>query len=462
MSKSLYLTRTAESRAQAFRRAELLGALSYALDLTEGQPQGHCIRCCWIGTRIGEVLNLPADMLGDLYYTLLLKDLGCSSNAARICELYLADDISFKRDFKTIDGSLSSALRFVFKKTGLESGLSERIRAIVNILQNGGEISRSLIETRCHRGADIAARMRFSEAVQNGILSLDEHWDGSGKPEGLKAQEIPVIANIALLAQVIDIFHTENGVAAALREAGARAGDWFDPALVEAFLQAQSDPEFWPALVAPDIEARVFAMQPGLTSEVVDEDYLDDVAAAFSDVVDAKSPFTADHSNRVTLYTDMIAEELGLDAAHRRWLRRAALLHDLGKLGVSNQVLDKPGKPDEAEWTSIRRHPVQSEAILARVAAFADIAPVAAAHHERLDGKGYPYGLAGDEICLEARILTVADVFDALSAERPYRAAMPISKALSILDADAGSAFDPACIAALKSGLAKLNAEMAA
>jgi putative nucleotidyltransferase with HDIG domain len=304
--------------------------------------------------------------------------------------------------------------------------------------------------------------MRFSEAVQNGILSLDEHWDGSGKPQGLKAQEIPVIANIALLAQVIDIFHTENGVAAALREAEARAGDWFDPALVEAFLRAQSDPEFWPALVAPDIEARVFAMQPGLTSEVVDEDYLDDVAAAFSDVVDAKSPFTADHSNRVTLYTDMIAEELGLDAAHRRWLRRAALLHDLGKLGVSNQVLDKPGKPDEAEWESIRRHPVQSEAILARVAAFADIAPVAAAHHERLDGKGYPYGLAGDEICLEARILTVADVFDALSAERPYRAAMPISKALSILDADAGSAFDPACIAALKSGLAKLNAEMAA
>ena len=462
MSKSLYLTRNAESRPRAFGRAELLGALSYALDLTEGQPQGHCIRCCWIGTRIGEVLNLPADMLGDLYYTLLLKDLGCSSNAARICELYLADDISFKRDFKIIDGSLSSALRFVFAKTGLESGLSERIRAIVNILQNGGEISHSLIETRCHRGADIAARMRFSEAVQNGILSLDEHWDGSGKPEGLKAHDIPVISNIALLAQVIDIFHTENGVTAALREAAARAGDWFDPALVDAFLQAQSDPDFWSALVSPDIEARVFAMRPGLASEMVDEDYLDEVAAAFSDVVDAKSPFTADHSNRVTFYTDMIAEELGLDAGHRRWLRRAALLHDLGKLGVSNQVLDKPGKPDEAEWASIRRHPVQSEAILARVAAFADIAPVAAAHHERLDGKGYPYGLSGDEICLEARILTVADVFDALSAERPYRAAMPISRALSILDADAGSAFDPVCIAALKSGLARLNAGMAA
>ncbi|MDZ7603179.1 MAG: HD-GYP domain-containing protein [Hoeflea sp.] len=462
MSSSLYLTLARANRPATFRLADLLGALSHALDMTEGQPEGHCIRCAWIGARVGEALGLPDQELKDLYFTLLLKDLGCSSNAARICELYLADDISFKRDFKTIDGSLSSALRFVFARTGLESGLSERIRAIVNILQNGGEISRSLIETRCHRGADIAARMRFSEAVQDGIRSLDEHWDGSGKPEGLKGAEIPLNSRIALMAQVIDVFRTESGPAAALREIEARSGAWFDPALVAAFVTAQSDPDFWSALASPGLGARVFAMKPALQSEPVDEDYLDDIAAAFSDVVDAKSPFTADHSNRVTLYTDMIAEEMGLGPAHRRWLRRAALLHDLGKLGVSNQVLDKPGKPDEGEWTSIRRHPALSEAILNRAEAFADIAPVAAAHHARLDGKGYPYGLKGDEICLEARILTVADVFDALSAERPYRGAMPISKALAILDADAGTAFDPACIQALKSGLARLNAEVAA
>lgn len=460
MSKSLYLS--SGNRPQTFKLAELLGALSYALDLTEGQPAGHCLRCCWIGTRIGEALELSDETLRDLYYTLLLKDLGCSSNAARICELYLADDISFKRDFKTIDGSLSSALRFVFARTGLESGLSERIRAIVNILQNGGEISRSLIETRCHRGADIAARMRFSQAVQDGIRSLDEHWDGSGKPDGRKADAIPLISGIALLSQVIDIFHTETGADAARREAAARAGKWFDPELVAAFMAAQADPDFWATLAAPELEARVFAMKPARQSEPIEEDYLDDIAAAFADVVDAKSPYTADHSNRVTLYTDMIAEELGLSDPHRRWLRRAALLHDLGKLGVSNQVLDKPGKLDAAEWAAIKSHPAHSETILRRVSAFSDIAPVAAAHHERLDGKGYPHGLTGDDICLEARILTVADVFDALSAERPYRAAMPIANALAILDADAGAAFDPICIAALKSGLAKLNATVAA
>jgi len=462
MSASLYLTQAADNRPHTFKLAELLGALSHALDLTEGQPAGHCIRCCFIGTRIGEALNLSDEALKDLYYTLLLKDLGCSSNAARICELYLADDIAFKRDFKTIDTSLSAALRFVFAKTGLESGLSERIRALINIVQNGGKIAREMMQTRCHRGADIAGRMRFSQTVQDGILSLDEHWDGSGQPQGLKRHQIPAIANIALLAQVIDVFHAETGPEAALGEAIARSGVWFDPALVTAFISAQKNPDFWPALSSPDLEAQVFAMKPALQSGAVDEDYLDDIAAAFADVVDAKSPFTADHSNRVTLYTDIIAEELGLSADHRRWLRRAALLHDLGKLAISNQILDKPGKLDAAEWAAIKSHPGHSEAILARVAAFADIAPIAASHHERLDGKGYPHGLGGDEICLEARILTVADVFDALTAERPYRAAMPIAKALAILDSDANSAFDPACITALKSGMAKLGDIVAA
>lgn len=442
--------------------SSLLGALSFALDLTEGQPQGHCLRSCWIGAHIGMALGLDDAAMTELRYTILLKDLGCSSNAARICELYLTDDISFKRDFKTVDGSLSAALRFVFRKTGLESGLSERIRAIVNILQNGGEISKSLIETRCHRGADIAAKMRFSVAVQDGIRSLDEHWNGGGKPDGLSGDAIPLNANIALLAQVVDVFHHEQGRAAALAEVKARSGNWFKPDLVEAFLRAQSEPEFWSVLASSELETRVFAMAEGHEQDVIDDDYLDDIAAAFSDIVDAKSPFTADHSNRVTLYTDMIAEELGLSAPHRRWLRRAALLHDIGKLAVSNQILDKPDKLNDQEWISVRSHPLLSQKILERAAAFADIAPVAGAHHERLDGKGYPYGLAGNEICLEARILTVADVFDALSAERPYRGAMPIAKALAILDKDIDVAFDPACVAALKRGLRKLEADTVA
>lgn len=456
-ANSLYRASSAQRAPQALRLGALLGALSYALDMTEGQPAGHCIRCCWIGTRIGQVLGLTGAVFEDLYFTLLLKDLGCSSNAARICELYVADDITFKRDFKVIDGSLTAALRFVFTKTGLGAGLSERLRATVNILRNGGEISRELIETRCHRGADIAAKMRFSAAVQQGIRSLDEHWDGAGKPVGLSGPDVPQISNIALMAQVTDIFNSANGPQAALAEVAGRSGSWFDPALVAALNQAARAPGFWTGLNDPDLETRVFADDPSRTSQTVDEDYLDEIASAFSDVVDAKSPFTADHSSRVTLYTDMIAEELGLPADHRRWLRRAALLHDLGKLAVSNQILDKPGRPDPAEWAVIRSHPAHSRTILERVEAFRDIAPIAGAHHEKLDGTGYPNGIGGAALCLEARILTVADVFDALSADRPYRAAMPIKEALGIMAGDVGKSFDPACFAALERGLGRLT-----
>jgi HD-GYP domain-containing protein (c-di-GMP phosphodiesterase class II) len=440
------------------RLSELIGALSHALDLTEGQPPGHCVRSCWVGVHVGKALGIDPRAMADLYYTLLLKDLGCSSNAARICSLYLADDIRFKRDFKTIDGSLAAALRFVFAHTGLESGLAERMRALVNILQNGGEIAREMIETRCHRGADIAAKMRFSTRVQDGIRSLDEHWNGAGQPLGLTGDAIPVNASIALLAQVVDVFHTERGRTAAVAEARARSGSWFAPEIVTAFLQAQAAPGFWEVLGSEAVTAHVLELDPAVDGAPVDDTYLDEIASAFADIVDAKSSFTADHSRRVTLYADMIAEEFGFGPDHRRWLRRAGLLHDIGKLAVSNQVLDKPGRPDEAEWQAIRMHPVHGEEILARVSAFRDIAPLAGGHHERLDGRGYPRGLKGDEICLETRILTVADVFDALTADRPYRAAMPIAEAFAILDKDTGAAFDADCVAALKRAHARLGA----
>jgi putative nucleotidyltransferase with HDIG domain len=456
------LTRIDFSIAREVRLAELLGALTHALDITEGQPEGHCLRCCWIGLQIAEEIGLSEQQTWDLYYTILLKDLGCSSNAARICELYLVDDLSFKQDFKLINGSLPQALRFVLSHTGLKSGLAERFRAIINIFQNGGEISRELIETRCQRGADIALKMRFSEGVAEGIRSLDEHWDGSGKPEGLDGANIPLYSRIALLAQVVDVFQKAADEDAARKEVQNRAGTWFDPELAAAFHRVSSRPSFWDALNGPDLGDFITELEPGQGALVVDEDYLDDIAEGFAQVVDSKSPYTKGHSERVTLFTDLIAEELGLSVEHRRWLKRAALLHDIGKLGVSNTILDKPGKLDADEWVAMKNHAAQTETILSRISAFRQMAPIAAAHHEKLNGVGYPKGLKGDEIMLESRILAVADIFDALTADRPYRAAMPLAKALDIMAADVGTAIDGACFAALKRALVKINASLAA
>ena len=167
----------------ALKLSELIGSLSYALDITEGQPAGHCVRCCWIGMHIGRQAGLPEDQLWELYYTLLLKDLGCSSNAARICELYLTDDLDFKRDFKTVGDSLPQVLGFVLKHTGLKAGLAERFRSVMTILRDGPEIARELVATRCQRGAEIARLLRFPQGVADGIYSLDEHFNGNGKPD---------------------------------------------------------------------------------------------------------------------------------------------------------------------------------------------------------------------------------------------------------------------------------------
>lgn len=437
--------------------SELISALSHALDITEGQPEGHCIRCCWIGMHIGREIHLPENQLWDLYYTLLLKDLGCSSNAARICELYLTDDLQFKRDFKTVGDSLPQVLHFVLKHTGLKAGLAERFRSVLTILRDGRDIAQELIATRCQRGAEIARLLRFSEDVAMGIYSLDEHFNGQGRPEGLRAETIPIFSRIALLSQVIDVFQIADGAQAALDEIRERSGVWFDPLLVDAFERVAKNEDFWRDLQSSDITEKVVALEPTSKEVPLDDDYLDDIAAAFGQVVDSKSPYTSGHSARVALYTDMIAEALELSPERRRWLKRGALLHDVGKLGVSNSVLDKAGKLDISEWDEVKMHASYTETILSRIEVFSELAKVAAAHHEKLDGTGYPKGLNADQICLETRIITTADIFDAITAERPYRGAIPIPRTLEMMAENLHTSIDERCFEALKIAIAKLE-----
>jgi len=227
---------------------------------------------------------------------------------------------------------------------------------------------------------------------------------------------------------------------------------------VAALERAAARPGFWETLAAPGLDAAVQALEPGRSHLPLGDDYLDDIAAAFGQVVDSKSPYTSGHSARVAGCVDGIAQRLGLGPQRRRWLRRGALLHDVGKLGVSNAVLDKPGKLDAAEWDAVRRHAAYTEDILSRIGAFAELAQVAAAHHGRLDGGGYPRGLREGQIELETRIITAADIFDAISAERPYRGAVPVAQTLEIMAGSVGTAIDPLCFEALKDALAERRA----
>ena len=435
------------------RLSELMSAFSYALDITEGQPEGHCMRACWVGLHIGREAGLSTQQLRELYYTILLKDLGCSSNAARIFELYMSDDRQFKHDYMSMGDSLPEALAFVLSHAGVQAPLAQRFKGILKIVAGGERLACELVTTRCQRGAEIARLLRFPESVAAGIYGLDEHFNGKGRPHRVRGESIPLYSRIALLAQVVDVFHTSGGRTAAMAEVKRRNGRWFDPRLVQAFETVAQSDALWDGLRDPQLERAVADLAQAEHELPVDDDYLDDIAAAFGQVVDAKSPYTSGHSARVAHYTDLIADGLGLSAERRRWLRRGALLHDVGKLGVSNSVLDKPGALDRDEWSAVKLHAAYSERILSRVGAFAELATIAGAHHERLDGTGYPRGLGADDIALETRIITTADIFDAITAERPYRAAIPVPQALAMMAKTVGTALDPDCFAALERAL---------
>jgi putative nucleotidyltransferase with HDIG domain len=206
---------------------------------------------------------------------------------------------------------------------------------------------------------------------------------------------------------------------------------------------------FWASLQAPDVNA----LEPADHVVRADDARLDSVAEAFAGIVDAKSPYTARHCAGVAEIAEGVASTMGLDEATRRLLRRAALLHDVGKLGVSNLILDKPGPLDDREWQAVRRHPRLSLVILRAVPALADVALLSSTHHERLDGSGYPYGLTASELGLPDRVLQVADVADALNSERPYREALAPDEVLAIMRYDAGKRLDADAFAALEAWL---------
>lgn len=413
--------------------SEVLSALSYALDLTEGQPMGHTVRTCLIGMRLAEEVGLSVEERSALYYALLLKDAGCSSNAAKMTALFGSDDRVVKPYMKTVDWHRRWLLA---GRTALAVGRGRSLAEKVGYLRGLGrqkDVTKDLIAIRCERGAEIARQLGFPASTSDAIRSLDEHWNGLGYSEGLRGSDIPLLARIANLSQTIEAFHNEGGVDSALRVAKTRRATWFDPKLVDTVLKWRKDSGWWKSLRDSDANEAVLSQEPGKSIRLVDEDGLDTICHAFAEIIDAKSPYTFRHSSNVASYAAGIARRYGHDAAAQRRMQRAGLLHDIGKLGISNSILDKPGRLDDRERAAIEQHPVFTNDILSHVTAFNDFAWTAALHHERLDGTGYPWRLREDQLDLPARIICVADVAEALTADRPYRAGMPTEAAFALM-----------------------------
>jgi putative nucleotidyltransferase with HDIG domain len=220
--------------------------------------------------------------------------------------------------------------------------------------------------------------------------------------------------------------------------------------LVDALNAFRGETAFWHRLRSDDLLAELAKWEPRDSVLMADDACVDRVAEAFARVVDAKSPWTYLHSTNVADIAVGIARQCGCEARLERDIRRAGLLHDIGKLGVSSLILDKPGKPTDEEFAEIRRHPDYSQRILQQVGAFQQLADAASAHHERLDGRGYHRQLGDTQMSWVSRVLAVADVCEALGAKRPYRDALPWERVREIMSKDLNTGFDPDCFAALE------------
>ncbi len=435
----------------SIRTSELISALSYALDLTEGRTMGHSVRSCVIGMRLAQRIGMPLEHQADLYYTLLLKDAGCSSNSSRLFHILNADEIRAKRDVKTTDWTRVGfdSLQFAVQHVATNSPLPQRIWKLLQVAATQQQDSRELVKIRCERGSFIAKKLGFSDAVAAGIHSLDEHWNGGGYPNHLQEEEVPLFSRIANLSQTLEVFFAARGPHAAIHAVQQRSGRWFDPELVKAAESLCTEASLWEGLESKQLLQDVLALEPEKRRSIADEATTDNICLAFADIIDAKSPFTYQHSNGVATAALNIAGHFGMSESDKKQLWRAALLHDIGKLSVPNDILEKPGQLTNEEWQVVRDHPYYTMQILKKIPAFRSFSSDAAAHHERLDGSGYWRNLSGEQLSLPARILSVADVFDALRAKRPYRDALPLEKVFSIMREDSPRALDLPCLEAL-------------
>ena len=444
--------------------SEVISALTFALDLTEDAVPGHSLRTCLLGMRLAEAIGLPRAAYTSLYYALLLKDIGCADHVTRLSQIMGADHHA-PWVLDSLSASLGAnplLLEHVWKEVLPGVPLPAEIGRLIGVETRLGIEHRANASVDGYRGAETMRHLSMGEDTIAAVENINERWDGSGTPLGKRGTAIPQLARICSVAQTLDAFATEHGTETALRMLRARRGTWFDPELVRTAQLLHTSGRLWPQCLPRDVEstrAEVLRLDPGVSSPLT-PDRVDRICEAFGNVVDAKSPFTYHHSLGVTEVAVAIATELDLAPERISLVRRAAFLHDIGKLAVPNHILDKRGKLDAREWAAITRHPGISGSILRRVAAFRELASLAAEHHERLDGSGYPLGLTAEHISIESRVIALADCYSAMAEDRPYRRGLDPRDIFKELGRDVPTKFDPVCFSALRVAVSRWDASM--
>jgi HD-GYP domain-containing protein (c-di-GMP phosphodiesterase class II)/DNA-binding CsgD family transcriptional regulator len=414
------------------RLAELVAALSLGVDLGFGQPMEHVLRECMIALRLADRIGLEEADRSTVYYTALLVNVGCHSDAHEQAK-WFGDDIALKSTKYDHDFRSVRAAAGMMSLVGSGSSPLHRFRIGLEFAVSGRHDLDGMVARHSAVARALADRLGLPGAVQEAVGASYEQWDGKGWPEGVAGDAIPVAARLAQFAEFVEVAHRVGGNDEALALAEKRSGLQFEPALSAAL---RADPEgILGGLDSAKTWSAVIDAEPALRVTLSGDDF-DQALRAIADFVDLKSPYTLGHARAVAELAAATAEQLGLSESEVRLLRRAGLVHDLGRLGVSNAIWDKPGPLGAGEWERVRLHPYLTERMLHQSATLAPLAAVAVQHRERLDGSGYPKGLSGGAISRPARILGAADAYRSMRESRPHRPPLSTEHAAEELQAD--------------------------
>jgi HD-GYP domain-containing protein (c-di-GMP phosphodiesterase class II)/DNA-binding CsgD family transcriptional regulator len=414
------------------RLAELVAALSLGVDLGFGQPMEHVLRECMIALRLADRIGLDEEERSTVYYTGLLVNVGCHADAHEQAK-WFGDDIGFKstkydRDFRSMRAAAAT-----MSLVGSGNPPLHRFRVGLEFAISGRRDFDGMIERHSAIARGLAERLGLPEGVQQAVGASYEAWDGKGWPGGLAGDRIPIGARLTQFAEFIEVAHRLGGIGAAVELAEQRAGLQFDPEVSatlcadpETILGELDSSHTWDAVIDAEPALRV----------TLSDDAFDGALLAIADFVDLKSPYTLGHARAVAELAAATAVQLGLGEDEAQTLRRAGLVHDLGRLGVSNAIWDKPGPLGTGEWERVRLHPYLTERMLHQSEALAPLAAIAVQHRERLDGSGYPKGLTGGAITRPARILGAVDAYQSMREPRPHRPPLSAEQAAAELQAD--------------------------
>jgi HD-GYP domain-containing protein (c-di-GMP phosphodiesterase class II) len=409
-SRPLDSTARISSDGASHRLTELLAALSVVLDAAERRPEGHAVRTAWVAGRIAAQLSLPDDQRTELLYAGLLGDVGTVGPGAD----------------PTPDAARA-------RRTGLSRYRRDSTPAY---------LSRPL------RARAVVATLGLSGHVADTVAAADERWDGRG-PAHAHGDHIPRDGRLVALASAVAMLGPAPIPAEIDRMLRTERSRSLDPGLVDEVLRMGRG-GLWAELNAPYMLDRMLELEPVDAIRWTHDRHLDAAAVAFADVVDTRTPRMGRHARRVAAFAVRTGAELGLDARLLTDLRRASLLHDIGKLLVPIAFLEKPAELTDAERRVVDEHARAGAAVLGRSRAFARLAPLTVAHHERLDGNGMFPAVADESVALAARVVALSDRYEAMTAERPYRALLSPAQVWSILDEVVGEPMARTALRALR------------